>query len=347
MAGAPAAGPEVDSSIRADLRTGPWPAGWYVVVGPGRSGSTVLDRLLAERGVVAVGELVHLWQRIGVENQLCGCGRPGRTCPFWSAVLTDALGPDWPQRCAKLEAERLAHGTWRSWPAMVLTPDRWARSVAALIEATARVVEAIEARTGSEVVVWDASKSATQARLLTLAGAAPTVVLLTRHPAAVAHSWGRPKPRPEAGGRPMPRHGVVGSSLRWSFAVISGLVEAVRRGQRPPLVEYPTLGTVVDAIAGPPAASGEDASIDGATGTDAGAWVHAVGGNPVRWSGAPLRFVADERWRAVGSPLDRYRATALAGPGLLVLAVARRLAWCRPVTGPAAAQEHHPDHDGQ
>ena len=61
--------------------------------GYGRSGSTLLDRMLGQLDdVCAVGELRHIWERGLVEDQLCGCGTPFWQCPFWSLVLEEAFG---------------------------------------------------------------------------------------------------------------------------------------------------------------------------------------------------------------------------------------------------------------
>src|SRR5580658_8886990 len=61
--------------------------------GLGRSGCTLLERLLGELpGVRAVGEVVHLWQRGVVENERCGCGEPFASCPFWRQVGETAFG---------------------------------------------------------------------------------------------------------------------------------------------------------------------------------------------------------------------------------------------------------------
>jgi len=43
--------------------------------GLGRSGSTLLDRMLGRLDDVwSVGELVHLWERGLSQNNRCGCG---------------------------------------------------------------------------------------------------------------------------------------------------------------------------------------------------------------------------------------------------------------------------------
>jgi hypothetical protein len=61
--------------------------------GHGRSGSTILDRLLGQLpGFFSIGELRNVWQRSLLEDQLCGCGEPFSRCGFWRAVVDRALG---------------------------------------------------------------------------------------------------------------------------------------------------------------------------------------------------------------------------------------------------------------
>ncbi len=64
-----------------------------LICGTGRSGSTLLDRILGQcDGIFSVGELMYIWQRGIHENQLCGCGTPFRRCEFWRAVINEAFG---------------------------------------------------------------------------------------------------------------------------------------------------------------------------------------------------------------------------------------------------------------
>ena len=61
--------------------------------GLGRSGSTLLDRMLGRLDDVwSVGELVHLWERGLKENNRCGCGQPFADCQFWDRVGEVAFG---------------------------------------------------------------------------------------------------------------------------------------------------------------------------------------------------------------------------------------------------------------
>src|ERR1022692_2745595 len=60
--------------------------------GLGRSGSTLLERLLGELpGVSALGEVVHMWRRGVAENERCGCGEAFSSCGFWSKVGKSAF----------------------------------------------------------------------------------------------------------------------------------------------------------------------------------------------------------------------------------------------------------------
>ena len=67
--------------------------GFCIVGGIGRSGSTLIERLIGQLpGVCPVGELVHLWERGITEGERCGCGQPFQQCPFWQQVGKVAFG---------------------------------------------------------------------------------------------------------------------------------------------------------------------------------------------------------------------------------------------------------------
>ena len=62
------------------------------VAGAGRSGSTLLDRMLGSvPRVASVGELRHIWKLGLAEDEFCGCGEPFSACPFWARVVREAL----------------------------------------------------------------------------------------------------------------------------------------------------------------------------------------------------------------------------------------------------------------
>ena len=64
-----------------------------LIVGSGRSGSTLFERALGGvPGVAALGEMVHMWDRAVRDDELCACGQPFGNCPFWTAVGRRAFG---------------------------------------------------------------------------------------------------------------------------------------------------------------------------------------------------------------------------------------------------------------
>jgi hypothetical protein len=59
----------------------------YIIVGLGRSGTTIIGKKISEHlGAVFAGELIYLGSR-GFENiSLCGCGRYQSDCEFWKPI---------------------------------------------------------------------------------------------------------------------------------------------------------------------------------------------------------------------------------------------------------------------
>ena len=76
------------------------------ITGSGRSGSTLLERILgAIPGFVNVGELIDLFRRVAPHDEHCGCGELFSACPFWSEVGIKAFG-GWPTSLLE-ETQRL------------------------------------------------------------------------------------------------------------------------------------------------------------------------------------------------------------------------------------------------
>src|SRR3954453_5871316 len=124
--------------------------------GLGRSGSTLIDRILGQTpGVCSVGELVFLWDRALSSNELCGCGERFRACPFWKEIGDAAFG-GW---------DRIDPASMRSWqhrvdrnryiPAM-LAPSfapRYRARREPYTELMGRLYGAIAAVTGAKLIV--------------------------------------------------------------------------------------------------------------------------------------------------------------------------------------------------
>ena len=182
------------------------------VAGSGRSGTTLIDRLLGRaRGAFSAGELQYVWGRGFLRNELCGCGEPVRSCGTWRAIA-DAIGPMTtdPRRLEALIADRR-----RVLSLAGAVPGAHSAARARYRAALAELYAAIAAETGATTII-DSSKNALYgAQVARLPGVRLSVVHVVRDSRAVAYSWASKKERNQPGEAFMVRHGALGSTARW------------------------------------------------------------------------------------------------------------------------------------
>jgi hypothetical protein len=289
------------------------------IAGCGRSGSTLLDRILGQiDGVVSIGESVHLWRRGVLGNQLCGCGRPFLSCPFWVEVGKRAFG-GW--EALDVEAViRLQRATDRNRfiPTMIVpvspAHDRSRRRYSAILE---RLYGAIAATSGASVIV-DSSKHASTAFVLrSLSTVDLRVVHLVRDPRGVCYSWTKEVRKPEVTGRVehMPRYHPIRMAVRWNAH--NALIHLLRS------VGTPTLSVRYEALVQHPVAElgrilefaelVSDLSFLG----EGTVWLeptHSVAGNPARFRSGAVPVRLDAEWTQRMSPLHRRAVTCLTWP---------------------------------
>ena len=290
------------------------------VAGSGRSGSTILDRILGQLdGFFSAGELCNLWERGVLAGRRCGCGTPVPDCPVWRPVLVDTLGGTDQLDAVGLAA--VARRWLRPWsvPGLLLGRDPAAGD--AYQAALARLYLAVKRRSGCRVIV-DSSKSPVYARLLAaIPGVEVAVVHLVRDPRATAWSFLRAKRLPDFGDdRLMLRQHPLVSARRWSLWQAATELLWRRRGGRYLRVAYE------DFMRDPRAAVREVAAL---VGEEPAGWpftgpasvrlgvTHSVSGNPNRFGTGEVRLRADEEWRGAMRPADRAMVTALTWPLLL------------------------------
>ena len=206
--------------------------------GAGRSGSTLLERMLDQvPGVTALGEVLHLWERGLAGDELCGCGRTFAACPFWSEVGVRAFD-GWASLDAA-EQVRLRHEVVRTRyaPSLLGLPTSPRRRLlrGRLARASSRLYAAAEQVAGSRLLV-DSSKHPAYALLLRRVRVDLRCVLVVRDPRAVAHSWRRTVRRPEVVDRDeaMPRYSVAYTALTWVLSAV--IYEGLRAVGVPVLV---------------------------------------------------------------------------------------------------------------
>ncbi|GAA0940464.1 sulfotransferase [Nonomuraea longicatena] len=276
--------------------------------GLGRSGTTLLERLLGEQpGVTPLGEVVHLWERGVLGGEPCGCGEPLPSCAFWRKVGECAFGgwaPDHARRVLVLR--RRVDRTRRI--ARIGHPD-----LGEYVDAYRRVYAAAAEVSGTATVI-DSSKHASLAWCLSAGGIDVRVIHIVRDPRAVAHSWHRSVERPEDG-RPMTRWGPVHTSLQWNAQNLA-LDLLATRGVPVVRVRYEDLLADPDALlAGLAVELGLDHRFphvrDGvATLTVA----HTASGNPMRFAVGAVELARDDGWRAGLPPRHRHLVAALTRP---------------------------------
>lgn len=301
-------GPATDPLHRHDPSGDPSEAPVRVLYigGSGRSGSTLLDRVLGQiPELCSVGEIVHIWRRGLLGNQLCGCGLAFHDCPFWKRVGMEAFG-GWdtidPEEMLRLQhrVDRnryipLMIASWVS-PSYRRALDRYAAYLADLYRG-------IQKASGARVIV-DSAKHASYAFLLRhVATVDLHVVHLARDSRGVAYSWTKQVEKPEVVGQIeyMPRYHPARMGFRW--VAYNALFHLLRWIGTPSLfLRYESLvrhpRSEVERVlrfAGIEA-NGERLEYieDGYVDLEP---THTVAGNPMRFKQGRIALRLDEEWR--------------------------------------------------
>ena len=336
--------------LAAELTDGPAGAAIPVLFigGSGRSGTTLLERLLGQvPGVTAAGELVHLWQRGVLDDELCGCGQAFSACPFWTEVGKrgyggwDRLNTDWviSTRWAVDRTRRVPSlaAPWLALPGYRRRMRAWARHLRQLYAAIAEAGSDRPAR-----LVVDSSKHLSYAALLRHVGVDLRVVLVIRDPRAVAFSWAKVAVRPEVADSQeyMPRFGVLKSSAIWVVNTVGyGLLRLLRvpvqvvryedlvadpATQLAALLSFAGLGVAAPMI------------VDGVVCLEPD---HTAAGNPMRFRTGDLTLRLDTEWQTAMPRTRRLVATALTWPWLLRFGYPLRVTSRDRPTPPAASPD--------
>jgi hypothetical protein len=295
------------------------------LAGAGRSGSTLLERLLGTAsGVTAAGELRWLWTRGFAENHLCSCGAAFRECPFWIQVVEAAFGsveavdPAAMQVAAR-EVDRIRYIPYNAWPR--LAPRRFADRHAEYAAVVSRVYSALSAVSGSDLIV-DSSKELPYVFLLrSVRDLDVFVVHLVRDSRAVAFSWQRVRRRPEITSeiRYMPRYGVRKTSRDWMEKnMLSELYERLDGGLV--RVRYEDMAaspeTTVNRILDVAARSLGIAPL-GRYQDRSDIQQHTISGNPVRFAETVPPVRLDDEWQTAMPTRDRIQVSLLTAPLLV------------------------------
>ena len=293
------------------------------ISGWGRSGTTIVDRLLGQLpGFFSVGELRSLWDS-DPSTQLCSCGHTIAECPVWAPSLSGAIGGSTGKEFAAMRALRDRSGRSRDVPA------RW---VSSLLHKTpdARTLEygdrledlyrQVARRSGAQTVV-DSSKHPSEAQLLSRrCGIEMSLLHMVRDPRGVAYSWARSRQRHGSGTEAPPERGALSSTAWWTAwnliiesTLAPQLAERYRRARYEDVMREPRpeLVDIARWAGGDPAAlhfSENDEVL-----LEPG---HLVAGNPNRSGTGRVKLRPDLEWQEQLSRSDRWKSTLTALPML-------------------------------
>lgn len=293
-----------------------------LVVGTGRSGSTVLANVLGEApGLFSAGEVRFLWERGLVENRLCGCGVPLQSCGLWRDVLAVAFGDgdmDAPRLVGLQQAETRLRRLPRS---LALGGGPPGGGTAELVSALGQVYAAIASVTQAKVIV-DSSKLPAYGMLLErVPGIDLHLLHLVRDPRAAAFSWSRRKVQPDRGAFGyMEQLGPAKSAALWSVWNAAAEARWGRDPERYRRVRYEDfVARPAATVAGILEWLGEPGA--GSAFTDADVVElgenHSVAGNPNRLHRGQVRLRLDSEWMSHMGSRDRLAVTASSWPLLL------------------------------
>jgi len=287
------------------------------VAGATRSGSTLLHNLLAQvEGFEGIGELRDIWHYGLLDNRLCGCGTPFRSCPYWSSMIATSLGSMAAIDAAVLHAQTERFRTRD----LLLSPPavrrRAIEEAAPLLGALARVYTTIRDQTGCSVIV-DSSKNPAYGYLLRrIPDLDVYFVHLVRDAPAVAHSLGKRKESEP--GRNLPRKAAWRACADWLSRNVTCELFLGHPAARLVRVRYEDLVRdpahvirSIGSLAGEPV--GDLGFIDDQS-VDMSVRPHTVFGNPVRFRAGAVALRLDDAWRDQMSRSDAVLVRVVTAP---------------------------------
>jgi hypothetical protein len=297
------------------------------IAGSGRSGSTLLERILgALPGYVNVGELIDTFRRVVKFDELCGCGEAFSSCDFWVRVGKRAFG-GWDLAFVE-EVSHLQRDVARQRHLPLLVgPQRGSEGFQEKLKRYGEVYGALYAailtESGARVVV-DASKGTAQALAVSHGtGVDLRLVHLVRDARGVAFSWAKAgvnRPQGVTAGTTMARHQPQLTAARWIR--VQAEISATRRFlTASAMVRYEDLvsdpSAEIIAMMAALELPIDDESLRHVDGREVDLPLsHGLSGNPSRFKSGRQELRLDEQWRRDMARWDRLSTTTIAAGSL-------------------------------
>lgn len=288
------------------------------IAGAGRSGSTILDRVLGTmNGVSSYNELHRIWLHGFVENQPCSCGRDFVECAFWSEVIGRA-GVEVSEVPRILELQASVDQS-RHFPRLYFPRLRGAAFRRALQEYGGRLRDlyfAIAEVSGASILV-DSSKIPTRALILNeIPGIEVHAVHVVRDVRACVYAWGRKRKLNPATGQPMKKYSPMRTIAFWTGRNV--LSETLRRRMPYTRVLYEDFATrsrtvLQDLVTRIEPLKGRTLPFVDERSIELGP-IHTMSGNPQRFTTGLTEMYLDTEWQRALDRGTRRLTTVLTYP---------------------------------
>jgi hypothetical protein len=272
------------------------------IVGEGRSGSTLLERVLGQHPIIfAAGELLHIWERSFLDNQLCSCGKHFYDCEVWQGITKEFISNIKifePKEIIKAikNTSRMRH---------YLTGKNLKNKDSLFLnDVYYNLYYAIKKYTNKDFII-DASKHPVFAHILSQNMKINLhIIHLIRDSRGVSFSWNKKRIRPEITEKIeyMPRYSIFRSAIYWNL--INKVALDLKRKtsyiqiRYEDLVKYPekTLEKIFNFL------GVENHSYDFVKRLNVKVFVnlqtnHTVSGNPFRFKTGNIELKLDKSWQ--------------------------------------------------
>jgi hypothetical protein len=291
------------------------------IAGAGRSGSTIVDRVIGSvEGAASFNEVYRIWINGFIENQRCSCGETFAQCAFWKAVTAEAFG-----QLSRTEIQQKTE----LWAAVartrhflkLLSPIKSAAFKEKLREyqrVLNRLYFALAEVSGIDLIVDSSKLPAMPLILNDIPGIEVHVVHVVRDVRACVYAWQKKKENP-GNGAFLEQYSPLLTTVRWMTRNFFASLLASRlpyiRVRYEDIMKNPQaeLQALIDRI-GPTAGKRLAWSADNTIELPS---LHSFSGNPLRFNVGSTQLNLDINWTTRLHPGTRRLVTSLAYPLLV------------------------------
>ena len=293
------------------------------IAGSGRSGSTLLEKILGSiDGINAMGEVSFIWDRGFNKNLLCGCGKRFLECDTWREIRLNAFdGED------KIDIDWLSEETqfierYRRLPLFLFSHyfSRFKKSIELCCGFFLKIYLGASKTYKSKVLI-DSSKRLHGYVLENIPEIKLYVLHLVRDARATAYSWARKKEYQKDKEKVIyfPRFNAFFASILWCFDNLSAEILGIHskrymRVRYEDLVSDPKgiVNRILSFVEEPQLSLPQfKGSIVHLTGQ------HSVAGNPVRFKQGEIMIERSSEWEKGNSIKTKFAVALIAWPFLL------------------------------